>query len=102
MKDRSTRQGLHGGCYNPAAYRQPPPQVRKAIYHRCSASKALHIFASYFYNPRWIVLRFEHFVPDGDVRLVRVLPQGRIPSGTPTARYLGVRNRGATVLFPCR
>jgi hypothetical protein len=39
---------------------------------------ALHTFASYFYNSRWIVLHFEHFVADGDVRLVRVLPQGRI------------------------
>ena len=50
--------------YNPQHIDGLPPDVRKAILHKCSTPRALHPFASYFDNSRRIVLHFEHFYCD--------------------------------------
>jgi hypothetical protein len=47
--------------YNPQHIDNLPPDIRSAIYRRCSAPKALHPFASYLDNMHRIVLHFEHF-----------------------------------------
>jgi hypothetical protein len=52
--------GMHSeDRYNPQHVDSLPPEIRNAIYHKCSAPKALHDFASYSQNK--IVLHFEHF-----------------------------------------
>lgn len=54
--------GMHSeDRYNPQHIDSLPPEIRNAIYHRCSAPRALHPFASYFDNSKRIVLHFEHF-----------------------------------------
>jgi hypothetical protein len=46
--------------YNPQHIDSLPPQIRNAIYHKCSTPRALHNFASYSENMHRIVLHFEH------------------------------------------
>jgi hypothetical protein len=59
------RGGMHSeDRYNPQHINSLPPEIRKAIYHRCSTPRALHPFASYFDNSKRIVLHFEHFYCD--------------------------------------
>ena len=66
----STQSSAKGGGmhsedrYNPQHIDSLPPEIRSAIYHRCSTPRALHPFASYFDNPKRIVLHFEHFYCD--------------------------------------
>ena len=51
--------GMHSeDRYNPQHIDTLPPEIRAAIYHKCSTPKALHDFASYSENK--IVLHFEH------------------------------------------
>jgi len=47
--------------YNPQHIDSLPPEIRDAIYHKCSTPRALHDFASYSKNTNRIVLHFEHF-----------------------------------------
>jgi hypothetical protein len=57
--------GIHSeDRYNPQHIDNLPPEIRNAIYHRCSTPRALHPFASYFDNSKRIVLHFEHFYCD--------------------------------------
>ena len=60
------RRNAQRGSYNPQHIDNLPPDIRSAIYRRCSTPKALHPFASYSDDSRRIVLHFEHFVCDGD------------------------------------
>jgi len=50
--------------YNPQHIDGLPPEIRNAIYHKCSTPRALHDFASYSENMHRIVLHFEHFYCD--------------------------------------
>jgi hypothetical protein len=52
--------------YNPQHIESLPPEIRNAIYRKCSTPKALHPFASYSDNFKKILLHYEHFVCDGD------------------------------------
>ena len=57
--------GLHSeDRYNPQHISSLPPEIRSAIYQRCSTPEALHPFAGYFDNSKRIVLHFEHFYCD--------------------------------------
>jgi len=50
--------------FNPQHISSLPPEIRSAIYQRCSTPEALHPFAAYFDNLKRIVLHFEHFYCD--------------------------------------
>jgi hypothetical protein len=57
--------GMHSeDRYNPQHIDSLPPEIRSAIYHKCSTPRALHDFASYSENMNRIVLHFEHFYCD--------------------------------------
>ena len=57
--------GMHSeDRYNPQHIDGLPPEIRNAIYKKCSTPKALHPFANYFDNTKRIVLHFEHFYCD--------------------------------------
>jgi hypothetical protein len=54
--------GVHSeDPYNPQHIDILPPEIRSAIFQRCSTPKALHHFAGYFDNSKRIVLHFEDF-----------------------------------------
>jgi hypothetical protein len=56
--------GMSEDRYNPQHIDSLPPEIRTAIYHKCSTPRALHPFAVYSKNLQRIVLHFEHFYCD--------------------------------------